>query len=179
MTLNVRLPLMGFMLWSCFSSAQAAAPFDQPGNTSGWRSFTSRAGWTIKYPQNYQISSCNSCSDPTAPHVPVYFSDPTAGAIVIDVDQFIDKPPNYEAKEWLSKLKHDVVLRPIVSEEWTSIDRVPALKVTYTSDYVRTYVVNDSKTFAIDSPSDFRGNPSLERVYQQMLSTFRFVKRVR
>src|SRR5215471_9464452 len=42
-------------------------------DTSKWKMFSSRGGWTLRYPTDWEVSSCNQCDDLTAPNIFVVF----------------------------------------------------------------------------------------------------------
>lgn len=136
-----------------------------------WKTFTNRAGWAIKYPPDWEVGSCNNCSDPTDPKVFVNFYDPAANELVA-VEHLRDKPSDQSVEEWL---QHFARGSDPNSAERMSLDGRKALKVKWRyrdSDYEIIYVVNGSQTFSI-SPSKVDDTP-FYRLYLQMLSTFRF-----
>src|SRR5271169_4329567 len=54
-------------------------------DTAGWSTFTSRGGWSIRYPSDLHISSCRQCDDPTAPEVAVALSK-SSGQVIVMVE---------------------------------------------------------------------------------------------
>jgi hypothetical protein len=151
-----------------------------------WKIFANRAGWSIRYPADWSISSCRSCEDPTAPDVFVDFIPPTkqdSGGRVM-VEHLASKPSGTSVDAWFADVSKTANLNPRLSEERMNLDGLPALKVRYrtaTSDDTESvYVVSGSETFEISFNSRKPGVP-LEKsgnyaIYSKMLETFR-VKR--
>jgi len=153
--------------------------------TKNWKVFSNRAGWSIKYPTDWKISSCQSCLDPTDPKVFVDFFPPTTNNSDegwVQISHVANKPTNKSVDEWLTGLKTTLNLNPILKEEKITINNLPALKVRYRNPYAggqeseTVYLVSGSQTFTVA----FSGNKAgviLEKfgnhnVYLQMLSTF-------
>jgi hypothetical protein len=139
-----------------------------------WKSFSNRAGWSIRYPANLQISSCRSCDDLTDPRVFVFFSD-RAVKRWVRIEHLIDKPTQAVADEWLKDVSRTTVLVPAVSEEWITLGGERALRVrngSRESASENVYVVHEGKTFAIraSSPDDLQ----FKNTWLGMLSSFRF-----
>jgi len=155
------------------------APVKTDGDVSQWKTFSNRAGWSIKYPRNWRPFSCHNCTDLTDPKVFVSFRDTTPGNDLITVEHLADKPPGESLDRWL----HEISLvnqNPIVSQERIVIDGLPALKVRNRNphgpaDFETIYVVKDTDTFSIDA-LDIK-NAALYGIYQKMVSTFKFNKR--
>jgi len=146
-----------------------AAP---PG--SKWKTFANSAGWSIKYPGEWQISSCVQCSDPSDPDVFVFLSNPATKAWIM-IEPLIDKPGDQTVEEWLNDVKQTVNLSPRIGEKWVLLDGTRALKVITQggdSTHENVYVVHDSRTFYISFQT---GTPS-ESLCRKILSTFRFTK---
>jgi hypothetical protein len=153
-------------------SRQAAG---QDVDTSKWKTFANRAGWSIKHPSDWKVGSCNSCSDPTDPYVFVSLYHPSDNALMM-VQHLIDKPENQTVRQWLDDLKSTANLNPRISEEWITLDGQPALKVI-TSNPDNTqgediYVVYGDRTFYVS----FERNTPSDAIFRQMLITFRFAK---
>jgi len=142
-------------------------------DTSRWKSFANRAGWTIRYPPNWQAGSCVQCPDPTDPSVFVTFYNPSTRDLVM-IEHLIDKPDNRSEEQWLDDIKRATNLSPQVSEDWITLAGVRALRVINRSvdstESENIYLLPGSRTFAIRAG---RNVPSYA-VYQRMLSTFRF-----
>jgi hypothetical protein len=102
--------------------ASAAAP--------GWKIFTSKGGWRIEYPPNWKISGCRQCTDLTAAHIFVMFSDPSSDDYVW-VEQFMDKPVGRSVENWLNELEQSANLNARLTEKSISFQGRPALKVDY------------------------------------------------
>ena len=58
---------------------------------SKWKTFANRAGWSIKYPRDWRVSSCMECPDPTDPDVFVSFYNPSTKGLIM-IEHLIDKP---------------------------------------------------------------------------------------
>lgn len=144
-----------------------------------WKSFSNRAGWSMRYPADWTVGSCRACEDPSAPNVYVEFSPPgsDAGAWVT-VDHVEDRPADQTPEAWLRKLARTGAA--VVAERWLTLDSLPALEVRYraqdSSEFVTTYVVAGTQTFSIELANARPG--AVERVprwatYRRMLSSFR------
>jgi hypothetical protein len=103
---------------SCIMAADAS---------KGWTTFTNRAGWSIKYPPSWEVGSCNSCTDPTDPHVFVSFFDPSTNGILM-IQHLKDKPPDQGVEDWLNDVARVAVANPRLGEEWILLDGRRALK---------------------------------------------------
>jgi hypothetical protein len=154
--------------------AQAQPQIHRGDDISRWKTFASRAGWSIRYPPDWRISSCRQCTDPTGPGVFVFFST-ASGEVHVMLDPLADKSAKRSTRQWLNQVQRATVLNPVLSKRWMFIDGVPALKVVNgTSDSDRTeniYLAHGAKTLAIRF-SDI-GDAPMRSICQQMLSTFR------
>lgn len=163
---------------NALSFAQIQPEANEAEDTSGWSTFASRGGWSIRYPSNLHISSCRQCEDPTAPEVPVAFSEPS-GQIIVMVESLADKTAGLSSRKWLTEIAHDTVLSPPLSEQWTFVDGAQALTaINGASGSLQTeniYVAHGLKTFAIRFPHI--RDSSIRSLCQQMASTFRWSKR--
>src|SRR5438105_3122736 len=74
------------------SVAQPAPQDSKELDTSQWRTFTSRAGWSIKHPRSWRVGSCNQCSDPADPDVFVTLSQPTGSWKELMMIENLNKP---------------------------------------------------------------------------------------
>lgn len=157
------------------------------GETSRWKVFSNRAGWSIRYPADWKIASCHSCSDPTAPDVFVDFlplKDADSGWVMIS--HLDNKPPSTTMDAWFNDIKQRANLNPRISEERLTLGDLPALKVRYRNpssgrrEMEHVYIVSDPQTFSISFGGEKPGL-ALEQygnypIYLEMLETFR-VKR--
>lgn len=148
---------------------------DFEGDTSRWLTFTSRGGWSIRYPPSLHVSSCRQCEDPTAPNVIVSFSAPS-GQILVMIDPLADKNAQEDTRQWLHEVGHDTVLSPVRSEDWAFIDGALALIVMNgpadATGTENTYIAHGVKTFAVRFPHIQEA--SIRSTCRQMLSTLRF-----
>jgi hypothetical protein len=154
------------------------------GDTSKWKIFSNRVGWSIKYPADWKIASCHSCSDPTEPDVFVDFFPP--GDVVsgwVTISPLEDKPSSTTLDAWFNDIKQRANPNPEISEERLTLGDLPALKVRYRnpSDGGRevedVYVVSGLKTFSISFGGQKRGL-ALQKygnypIYVEMVGTFR------
>jgi len=173
---NVTLALIGCALLTVAWNVHGQTPSGQATDVSQWKTFANRAGWSIKYPRDWQVSSCRSCTDPTDPDVFVSLYNAATKQLIM-IEHLIDKPADQSVEQWLNDIKVTTNLNPRVSEEWISLDGTRALKVINrnrdSTESENIYVVHGSKTFAIHAD---RNTPSYQ-LYRQMLSTFRFTGR--
>ena len=166
--------LMTLSALSVASFAQVQPHFAEGDNVSRWKTFASRAGWSIKYPPDWRISSCRQCEDPADPGVFVAFSA-SSGEVLIMIEPLADKTAGQSTQQWLNEVEHATVLTPALTEDWLFIDGVPALKVINGAGSVRTeniYIAHGAKTLAIRL-SDIRDSRT-RSICEQILSTFRF-----
>ena len=147
---------------------------NEPNDTATWRTFTNRAGWSIKHPRDWRVGSCRSCTDPADPNVFVSIYNPSDAELLM-VEHLVDKPKAQSVREWLDDIKMKVNLNPRLSEEWITLAGEPALRViTRNSDSTQSediYVVHAISTFQIT----FDRSSSSADVCRMMLSTFQFV----
>jgi hypothetical protein len=148
-----------------------------------WKIFSNRAGWSISYPADWNIGSCRSCKDPTAPEVFVDFflSAKIESDGWVMVEHLASKPSDISADGWLADTAKKANLNPRLSEERITLDGSPALKVRYRTatgeETEAVYVVAGLETFEIHFSGQAPGVP-LEKLanyatYLKMLGTFR------
>lgn len=176
---------MGLVLLACvvafavLGASQAQAPPESIGRQEvpKWTTFTSRGGWSIRYPPELHVSSCRQC-DPTEPEVIVAFSG-SSGQVVVMIEPLADRRDGLSAIQWLTELAHDTVSSPAVSERRTFIDGAPSVIVMNgaagSNMTENIYVENGVKTVAIRFPHT--ADTSILSTCEQMLSTFRFLSR--
>jgi hypothetical protein len=154
------------------------------GETSRWRVFSNRAGWSIKYPADWKIASCHSCSDPTAPNVYVDFfppGDSDSGWVM--VSHLEDRPSSTTLDAWFNDVKQRANQNPRISEQRLTLGDLPALKVRYRNpsgggrETEHVYVISDSQTFSISFGGEKPGLV-LEKyenypIYLEMVETFK------
>lgn len=155
--------------------------------TSRWKVFSNRAGWSIKYPADWRIASCHSCPDPSAPNVYVDFFPPRdseSGWVMIS--HLEDKPSSTTPDAWFNDIKQLANQSPRISEERLTLGDLPALKVRYRNpsgggrEMEHMYVISDSQTFSIEFSGEKPGLV-LDKyenypIYLEMVETFK-VKR--
>jgi len=170
---NVTLALTGCAFLAVAWNVHGQTASVEAPDVSRWKTFTNRAGWSIKYPRDWQVSSCRSCTDPTDPNVFVSLYNTTTKQVIM-IEPLIDKPADQSVEQWLNATQATTNVNPRVNEEWISLDGSRALKVINSNrdstESENIYVVHGSKTFAIRAD---RNVPSYQ-LYRQMLSTFRF-----
>ncbi len=146
---------------------------DEPNDTANWRTFTNRAGWSIKHPSNWKVGSCRSCPDPADPGVFVSIYSPSDDELLM-VEHLIDKPRAQSVRDWLDDTKTKANLNPRIREEWITLAGEPALRViTRNADSTQSevvYVVHGLSTFQISFDRHF----STADVCRKMLLTFQF-----
>jgi hypothetical protein len=105
----------------------------------------------------------------------VVFSKPP-GEVIAMVESLADKAAGRSTRQWLTEAEHDTVLIPVLNEQWTFIDGVPALvAINGASGSEQTeniYIAHGLKTLAVRFPHIQEAG--VRSVCQQMLSTFRF-----
>jgi hypothetical protein len=62
-------PLALTLLYMTSRNLRSQVRSAEPSAVSRWKSFANKAGWQINYPDNWQVGSCRSCTDPTDPDV--------------------------------------------------------------------------------------------------------------
>lgn len=142
---------------------------------SHWKTFTSRGGWSIRYPENWQVLSCHTCTDPTEAGLFVIFYDPEDTKHGLMVDPIVDRAAGQNEKAWFDSVKTTANLNPIVEEASMKVDGRPARRVLYQhkdgSQADDIYVLNGSHGYQIGDMD--RVQPAYP-VYQQMLASFHF-----
>jgi hypothetical protein len=163
--------------------AAATAPITLSAQ-SLWNIFSNRSGWSVNYPKDWTIASCQSCPDPTAPKVFVNFYPPKnveGGSVT--VESLGDRPSNMAVDEWLNELKKTANQNPQLKEERFTLNGLPALRVRYRNRSVggteieTVYVVARSKAFSIDFSAGGAGVALEESgtysIYLKMVKTFK------
>jgi hypothetical protein len=163
--------IVASVVFACTAPAVA-----QVNDSSRWKTFSNRAGWTIKYPSTWKVGSCRSCPDPTDPIGFVTLYNPKTKDLIM-IEHPIDKPGGQSIEHWLTKISVTTNLCSRISEEWITLNGARALKVinrcedSKESESENYYLVNGSKTFAIRTD---RNTPS-SQVEQKILFTFKFI----
>lgn len=154
------------------------------GETTRWKVFSNRAGWSIKYPADWKIASCHSCSDPTDPDVYVDFFPPgNSDSGWVMISHLGNKPPNATLDAWFSDIKQRANQNPRISEERLTLGDLPALKVRYRNpsgggrEMEHVYVVSGSQTFSISFGGEKPGL-AIEQyenypIYLEMVKSFK------
>lgn len=133
-----------------------ALPFSlQHQRASDWKTFSNRGGWSVQYPPDWKISSCRSCSDPTAPDVFVDFLPPGNGdSGWVMIEHLQDKPANENVDRWLAYVEKSADLNPILHEERFTLRGLPALRVRYRNPSLdeteAVYISSDAQTYSIE-----------------------------
>lgn len=152
----------------------------------GWKTFISQSGWRIRYPNNWTISSCHACNDPTEKGIFVDINPPLSlaqeGFLIIQPMR--DRLPTQSLDQLFTDLKQ-FPAQPHLSEERTSLNGFPALKIVYgkfgAAMGEAIYLVNNRQVVEVNffgaayprSELRFFKNYS---IYQQILSTFKFIE---
>lgn len=155
------------------------------GQYQSWKMFSNRAGWSIRYPADWTIASCKSCTDPKAPEVYVNFLPPSkAGSGSVRIEHLADRPTGMSVDAWLADIRQKANLNPRLSEGRFTLNDLPALKVRYRNssgsgvETETVYVISDTQTFAIEFSGEGPGvsladSPGNYLTYQQMVNSFR------
>lgn len=173
----------------CVPAEGSAPPSGATGAVATtWRTFVSHSGWSIEYPAAWQVSSCVSCSDPSAPGVFVNFRPPISTATTdVMVEPLAGKPAAQSAMQWLEEVKSEANLNPIIAEHRVLLSGFSGLQVRYKNtstdtEMESTYFVFGSKTYAVEFDTDAKGG-ALEglsgyALYKHMIKSFK-IKDVR
>jgi hypothetical protein len=131
--------------------------------TTSWKTFSSRAGWSMSYPKEWHLGSCRSCPDPTAQRVFVDFFPPsnTESGGWMMVEQLLDKPSGTNLEEWFAKVNSTANLNPQVSSNRSKINGAPSQTIRYRnsdgSETEITFVICGSYTFGISVQTNKQG----------------------
>jgi hypothetical protein len=170
-----KLARLGLITLFAACGVNAVPAFAQSTDISQWKSFSNRAGWTIKYPPRWHVTSCDACSDLTDPAVFVYFQQDDSDGVMIN--HLVDKPANQDTDSWLMSTSRDTY--PVLNETWISVSGLRALKVVIRTpvggESENIYLVNGGKTFEIRATNI--QNKSFYSLFKQMLTSFRFTQR--
>jgi photosystem II reaction center protein PsbP len=172
-----------FVIYALTCSAAQKTGSSQAEQARNWKTFSNRAGWSIRYPPDWTISSCRNCSDPTAPDVFVSFFPAQQADGTVMIEHLASKPKTADTDSWVADVKRTANLNPIVNEEKLSLNGLPALKVRYRTasgtEMQEVYVVSGTSTFSIAFSGDKPGTNVLENfknypIYLRMVATFKF-----
>lgn len=179
---NTRVDMAAKALTSLFFAACVFLPISLTAQ-AGWKIFSNRAGWSMKYPADWKIGSCHSCSDPTAPHVYVDFFPPEKqGSGYVIVEPLAQQPLTMTLDQWFEHVKISADQNPQLGQKRFTLNGLPALRVRYRNssgsgyETESVYVVSRRRTFAIEFDPQ-RGGISLEASrnyvsYLEMVKTF-------
>jgi hypothetical protein len=138
-----------------------------------WKTFSSRAGWKMKYPELVHISSCRNCTDVHDPDIFVSFFDVKTGESMM-VDPLIGRPNGRSLDDWLLEISRTVYLSQQLGHKWITLAGQRALRVDYRNadgtETECTYLVGGRHTLRIHI--DLHGRSTA--LFQEMLNTFRF-----
>ena len=155
------------------------------GQYQSWKMFSNRAGWSIRYPADWTIASCKSCTDPKAPEVFVNFLPPSkAGSGSVKIEHLADRSSGMSVDAWFADIRQKANPNPRLSEERFTLNDLPALKVRYRnpsgggSETETVYVVSDTQTFAVEFSGEGPGvsladSPGNYLTYLEMVKSFR------
>lgn len=161
--------------------------FTDVADMSTWKIFVSQGGWSMEYPNDWKVSSCHACSDPTEKGLFVDFEPPVnlLEEGLVSVQPYPDKELVQTLEQLFTKLK-EFPAEPHLVEERTTINGLPAFRIVYGQKGniygEMIYLVDGSKVVGIylfssypnihKELSDFKLLPT----FNKMLSTFKFVK---
>lgn len=172
------LIVCGLLSKSSFAQTARVGNLDEFSDASRWKLFVSKAGWSIKHPDDWQVTSCKACPDPSDRYVSVYLYRSSTDEL-ISIDNLRNRPPTETGDHWLHDLSLRTVLNPRVGETLIKLNGMRALKVINrnpdgtASDNV--YVTNGLTTVAIRMVRD---SPSYA-LCGRILATFRFTDAAR
>jgi hypothetical protein len=167
-----------------FAIAVSSIALQGPTQNLGWKTFKTRAGWSIQYAANWKVGSCEFCSDPREGNGYVTFRNPDRDADFVMVERLASKPVGETVERWLHKMSEGNS-NPRISEETLLLDGMPALRVRNRHrlgwEFETVYVIRNADTFSIGISDDKAGeriqDMPMYPVYQHMLSTFRFTRK--
>jgi len=155
--------------------------------TENWKSFSNRAGWSIKYPPDWRIDICKSCPDPKNPDAYVNFVPPAERDSEqgwLKVERLGGRPPGMSMDDWFADIKQSENLIPEEDKDLRiTLNDLAALKVRYhnpkdaNNEIEVVYVLHALQTFSLTF-SGTKPNPSVESlknypVYERMLASFK------
>jgi hypothetical protein len=136
-----------------------------------WKTFTSRGGWVIKYPDEIHISSCHSCTDVHDPDIFVSFFDRETEELMM-IEPLIGKPHERSVDDWLLETSETADLNQQLRKQWITLAGRRALRVDYRNadgtESEHTYVLCRAHTLKISIGLHGRSTG----LFQQMLNTF-------
>jgi len=143
--------------------------------TADWKTYTDKTfGYSVKYPANWLVNSTNPRQIEFRENGKTYsIEESDIYAIVIAID---DKVQAKTALELANERKANMTVgAPVVTE--TIVDNVKAAQI---QDYLQKsmIIVNSNKRYDIVTPNFGveEINKGVQKVYDQMISTFRFTK---
>jgi hypothetical protein len=143
----------------------------QPQDTATWKDFSSRAGWSIKYPPTWAGRSCANAPDPRAANVTcVVFGQASGEGGIVRVQQLADRPSWVSAARWLDHVKRTTNGDRIVAEDTVFVAGGRGLRVQYGNAPGRTdmmtYVIIGARAFAL------MADAADDSIYARMVRTF-------
>ena len=150
--------------------------------TAGWKIFSNRAGWSVKHPSDWDLSSCRNCKDLTDPEGYVGFFPPidiVNGHVLIE--NLSDKPSDKSAKEWINSIKNVSSGVGVLDETEVVVGGMKGYKVIWkgadNSKHETIYVIFDvSKTISIKFAGDLNKYQDSDNysIYLKMLENITF-----
>lgn len=184
----VQLPLYFLIMAASSTAVDAAAP-------NSWKTFSSRAGWAIRYPADWKPTGCAACEDLEAPdNAVVMFQSPGYNGHV-QVERLAPKPADVRDRSWLRRFKTTNSRDAYILEAHpVTLNGMAALDVVYSApstppgkgiQHETVYVTAHGASYAIIvfSPLRIRITDPITPVrqldiypaFQRMLSSFRIV----
>ena len=191
---NLDKPLDTQFTWSghicCSSQPRPQYPPKQTLNTTSWKTFVSKNGWSIKYPSTWHMSSCTSCSDLTIEGEVDFF--PPGNQINIDEGWVkFSYPYDFQEKSADNSMD-DVVLKTTGGtpriEQKILFQNLPAIRFVYYSDFYKTgggmwedVTISNNKQIAEINFIDDKIGGTLDNAknyptYLAMLQSLKFLK---
>jgi PsbP-like protein len=166
------------------TTSYTATPRQKSGNeTTHWKTFSSKEGWSIQYPSDWQVGSCVDCGDDLSDNISGFITfDPPQNSQQgrITISPVENKPSTESNNRYFQELATTLNLKTISEESPVTLANSPALQVDYSilqgGSVETTYLIQGSHAFEIEFSGDGSDIKTLGNypTYQKIIATFRF-----